>query len=126
MAARSILILDDDEDLRDVLSTTVQEVFRWDCMSVGSVRALIDLGSRALAASLAIIDINLGLEQPSGLDAFAWLREKRFGGRIVFLTGHAASHPLVDMAQREQLASIYQKPLTIVELGQLLEAEVPS
>jgi DNA-binding NtrC family response regulator len=118
-----VLILDDDEDLRDVLGTTVEEVFGWSWIGVSSVPAMIDLGQRALGSDLAILDINLGLDQPSGLDAFAWLGEHHFKGRIIFLTGHAASHPLVDKAQHEQLASIYQKPLTVGEIGRLLSPE---
>jgi DNA-binding NtrC family response regulator len=123
MAQRCVLILDDDEDLRDVLGTTVEEVFGWTWLGVSSVGAMIELGTRALTSDLAILDINLGLDQPSGLDALSWLGEHHYRGRIVFLTGHAASHPLVDKAQREQLASIYQKPLSIGELGRLLSIE---
>jgi DNA-binding NtrC family response regulator len=124
MPQRCVLILDDDEDLRDVLGTTVEEVFGWSWLGVSSVGAMIDLGTRALTSDLAILDINLGLDQPSGLDAFAWLVEHHYRGRVIFLTGHAATHPLVDKAQRQQLASIYQKPLSIGELGRLLSTEV--
>jgi DNA-binding NtrC family response regulator len=123
MAQRCVLILDDDEDLRDVMGTTVEEVFGWSWLGVSSVSAMIDLGSRALSSDLAILDINLGLDQPSGLDAFGWLGEHHYRGRIIFLTGHAATHPLVDKAQREKLASIYQKPLSIGEIGRLLSSE---
>ena len=123
MAQRCVLILDDDEDLRDVLGTTVEEVFGWTWLGVSSMQAMIELGRRALSSELAVLDINLGLDQPSGLDAFTWLREHHYEGRVIFLTGHAASHPLVDKAQREQLASIYQKPLSIEEVGRLLSVE---
>jgi DNA-binding NtrC family response regulator len=118
-----VLILDDDDDLRDILGTTAEEVFGWAWIGVSCVQALIDLGPCALASNLAILDINLGPDQPSGLDAFAWLGERQFGGRIIFLTGHAASHPLVDKAMRQHLASIYQKPLSIEELGHVLSPE---
>jgi len=124
MSRQCVLILDDDEDLRDVLGTTAEEVFGWSWIGVSSVQALIELGPRALASDLAILDINLGLDQPSGLDAFAWLGAHHFGGRIIFLTGHATTHPLVDKAQRQKLASIHQKPLNMDELGQLL-SEAP-
>jgi FixJ family two-component response regulator len=62
-----------------------------------------------------ILDINLGPGEPSGLDVYRWLREQGFAGRIVFLTGHAADHPLVSQAYRLG-AHVLQKPARIQRL----------
>src|SRR4029077_4924973 len=96
MTSRSgVLFLDDDEDLRDTFTDLVRSVFDRDCHGLCSYRDLVTLGDRALGCGVAILDINLGAEAPSGLDAYGWLRRHGFSGRIVFLTGHANSHPLV-------------------------------
>jgi FixJ family two-component response regulator len=70
---------------------------------------------------LAILDINLGEGQPSGLDAYHWLRESGFEGKIVFLTGHARSHPLVSQARQAGKVVILEKPTTMERLLSMLE-----
>jgi DNA-binding NarL/FixJ family response regulator len=58
----------------------------------------------------AILDINLGQGEPTGIDAYHWLRSRGFSGRVVFLTGHAASHPLVREARLIGDAVVLEKP----------------
>jgi FixJ family two-component response regulator len=64
-----------------------------------------------LACDSAILDINLGPGQPSGIDAYKWLRNNGYRGRIAFLTGHAGTHPLVIEATRIGDAEIFSKPV---------------
>jgi len=116
-----VLFLDDDEDLRDTFSDLVRTVFDRDCHGLGSYRELVALGDRALGCDLAILDINLGPEVPSGLDAYGWLRKHGFAGRIVFLTGHANSHPLVVEASHLGDAEVIAKPVSFEALSSLLE-----
>lgn len=80
------------------------------CITFDSVDALIQHQTDALESSLAILDVNLGTGKPSGLDAFNWLREHHFKGKIYFLTGHAHSHPLVVKAC-ETGAGVWAKPV---------------
>jgi FixJ family two-component response regulator len=116
-----VLFLDDDQDLRDTFSDLVRTVFDRECHGLGSCRELIALGDRALACDVAILDINLGPEVASGLDAYAWLRRRGFRGRIVFLTGHANSHPLVVQASHLGDAEVIAKPVSFEALSSLLE-----
>ena len=116
-----VLFLDDDEDLRDTFSDLVRTVFDRECHGLGSYRELIALGDRALRCDVAILDINLGPEVPSGLDAYGWLRKHGFAGRIVFLTGHANSHPLVVEASHLGDAEVIAKPVSFEALSSLLE-----
>ena len=83
-------------------------------------RAAREAASAALACTLGILDVNLGSNQPSGLDAFAWLRAERYPGRIAFLTGHAMTHPLVERARQMGEAVVLPKPLEISKLLALL------
>jgi DNA-binding response OmpR family regulator len=66
-----------------------------------------------------LLDVNLGAGQPSGIDAYRWLREHSFPGRIVFLTGHATTSPEV-IAARSHGQTVLEKPIDIVKLGALV------
>jgi FixJ family two-component response regulator len=121
MNATGVLFLDDDDDLRDTFTDLVQSVFDRDCLGCRSYDQLLALGDRALACGIAILDINLGPQAPSGLDAYMWLRRGGFTGRIVFLTGHANTHPLVVEATRLGDADVVAKPISSGMLRSLLE-----
>ena len=68
----------------------------------------------------------MGPQVPSGLDAYGWLRKHGFDGRIVFLTGHAASHPLVVEAKRLGDAEVVGKPVSLDTLTSMLEDHRPA
>jgi FixJ family two-component response regulator len=116
-----VLFLDDDDDLRATFIDLVRTIFARECHGIASHRDLIALGDRALHCGVAILDINLGPEVPSGIDSYGWLRKHGYHGRIVFLTGHAASHPLVMEARRLGDAEVVSKPVSLVALSSLLE-----
>jgi DNA-binding NtrC family response regulator len=123
MRTGTVLIVDDDEDLRSALGDTLKEIFGVNSIAAASVPEMMALEQHALACDVAIIDINLGNAQPSGIDAFEWLTRHGFSGRVVFLTGHARSHPLVEDACRQRRTRVYQKPLTLEQLGAILHEE---
>ena len=116
-----VLFLDDDDDLRATFADLVRTIFARECHGIGSQRDLIALGERALHCGVAILDINLGPQAPSGLEAYGWLRRHGFEGRIVFLTGHAASHPLVMQARRLGDAEVVSKPVSLDRLTTMLD-----
>src|SRR5262245_10728189 len=116
-----VLFLDDDDDLRATFTELVRTVFERECHGLASHRDLIALGPRALHCGVAILDINLGPRVPNGIDSYGRLREHGFGGRIVFLTGHAASHPLVVEARQIGDAEVVSKPVNLVMLTSLLD-----
>ena len=86
----------------------------------GMADQLKDAAQEALRSELALLDINLGLGQPSGIDAYNWLRERSYQGRIVFVTGHAFGHPLVDEARRIGGAAVLAKPVPFDQLTKLI------
>jgi hypothetical protein len=91
---------------------------------VRSVAELVTIADRVLDCELAILDINLGRGAPTGVDAWLWLKNNRFSGRIVFLTGHAAALSLVDDARKEGVP-VLTKPIRLEQLRALLDGHGP-
>jgi FixJ family two-component response regulator len=116
-----VVFLDDDDDLRQAFAEMVDVFTTSECLCMGSFDELVRHRDRVLDAKLAILDVNLGSGVPSGLDAYRWLRRQGFTGAIVFLTGHAASQPLVVEARRLGDARVFEKPLAVPAIIELLE-----
>jgi FixJ family two-component response regulator len=123
VATDFVLYVEDNDDLRELVVELVTVVLKRRCVGVGSYEELVALGKEALRCSVAILDINLGPSRRSGIDAYAWLRDHGYQGRIVFLTGHAGSHPLVVEAQRIGDAEIFSKPIEPDRLRSIVEGE---
>jgi DNA-binding NtrC family response regulator len=103
-------LLDDDADLLEILAELLEER-QCHCLRARSVADLKAQAREVLAADVAVLDINLGSGEPSGIDAYDWLMSQNFGGRLLFLTGHARAHPLVARAERLRRAQVLDKPL---------------
>lgn len=106
-----VLVLEDDEDLRTILCELLALSGVDACVSAGSLAELQRERVEALGCGLALLDINLGAGVPSGLEAYRWLKENGFGGRTVFFTGHARSHPLVREALELKHVQVLSKPI---------------
>jgi len=115
--------VEDNDDLRELVVELVTAVLKHRCVGVGSYEELVGLGDEALGCSIAILDINLGSNRRSGIDAYAWLRAKGYTGRIVFLTGHASTQPLVVEAKRIGDAEIFSKPIDPDRFRSIVEGE---
>jgi FixJ family two-component response regulator len=118
VSARSVLFVDDDSDLREVLGELLESEGAT-CLSVGSVHELVALGPKALGCDLAILDVNLGPGQPSGLNARSWLLDNAFRGRVVFLTGHSHTFPGLSEA-RALGVDVFEKPASVELILELL------
>ena len=110
ICAVTAALLDDDADLLEILAELLQE-HGCRCLQARSLAELKALAPEVLEADVAVLDINLGSGAPTGIDAYTWLMSERFGGRILFLTGHAHAHPLVARAERLQRAAVLDKPI---------------
>lgn len=124
LSDQSVLVLDDDEDLRDLVGLFLEDAAGVRCLLLGSVAELMERRDEALRCSLAILDVNLGFGEPTGIDAREWLRANGFEGRVVFLTGHARQHPaLRSEAEREGL-QVLEKPVDPETLVALVRRSV--
>lgn len=110
-AVQRVLVLEDDDDLRPLLCDLLVGAGAQACVGAGSFDEMVSRQEQVLGCGLALLDVNLGGGVPSGLDAFHWLKAHQFPGRIVFLTGHARSHPLVRQARELTGTQVLSKPV---------------
>lgn len=104
-----VLICDDDVDLVEVMGEFLRDS-GIDCVTTHSFDEVRAHRDEALACSMAFLDVNLGAGRPSGVDVFRWLQQQRFGGTVVFLTGHATGDP--ELAGTQTLGMpVLAKPL---------------
>jgi FixJ family two-component response regulator len=87
---------------------------------VGTYEDLLRHREEVLESRLMILDINLGVGVPSGVDAYRWLRAHGFPGTVVFLTGHARTHPEALEARKLPGVRVLEKPVGVDVLGTLL------
>jgi DNA-binding response OmpR family regulator len=115
-----VLVLEDDVHVCRMLVHLITHETGRAPLVVHSMAELRARRGDALRSSLAILDVDLGFGQPSGLDAFAWLRAEGFTGRIAFVTGHGSRHPLVERARVLGQAQVLVKPIRLNQIIALL------
>ena len=106
----SITFLEDNEELREVLSEVTKSELGEEALSFACFEQLAARRNEVLETKMAILDINLGADQASGVEVFHWLKEQGYAGKICFLTGHGRSHPMVQAAC-DIGAEIWSKPM---------------
>ena len=119
-AKNSILFLDDSEDLQILMKHFIERTCDCKLLAASSLSELKDLGSEALNCKMALLDINLGPDKPSGIDGYHWLHDQGFRSPIYFFTGHAPRFPLVQEAERLSKAKVLTKPVDPKVLKQLI------
>lgn len=118
--AGPVLLLDDDVDLRVALSEFIDMLCERECFAVGSFEEMVKRAEPVLRCSVALLDVNLGAGKPTGIDAYRWLTEHRFGGRLYFFTGHARGHPLLEEVGKLGAVQVLSKPLDADKLMEIL------
>jgi DNA-binding response OmpR family regulator len=121
-----ILLLEDDDDLREALSDLLLQEGAEGCVAAGSLAQVKEHAEEALGCDLAIIDVNLGEYAPSGIDAYRWLRARHFSGQVVMLTGYATSDPLVEQLRALPDVTVLPKPTGIDRLRPLVRSSPAS
>jgi DNA-binding NtrC family response regulator len=114
----TILMVDDDVDLRAMFAELMRSL-NGDCITAASLGDVERQRSTVLACSLAILDLNLGANVPSGIDVYHWLLRAHFSGKIIFLTGYGPDDPLVQEASRLPNAPTLSKPIDVDQLTEL-------
>jgi DNA-binding NtrC family response regulator len=122
----SVLFVDDDDDLRDVMRDTLGRLGVHHVVTAGSLRDVEAHRDEALACQLAVLDINLGGDAPNGVSVFEWLAHEGFAGRVVFLTGHGSKDPRVQHAVSLTGSRVASKPITVAKLRDLIGDASPA
>jgi DNA-binding NtrC family response regulator len=116
----SVLFVDDDDDLRDVMRDTLARLGVHHIVTAGSLRDVEAHRDEALGCQLAVLDINLGSDEPNGVSVFEWLAHEGFAGRVVFLTGHGSKDERVQQAVSVTGSRVASKPITVAKLRDLI------
>jgi DNA-binding NtrC family response regulator len=106
---KSVLVVDDDKGLIFLMSILFGDAG----LSVVTASSLSEVQSKFAEASrcqLAILDINLGPNEPTGIDVYLFLKKSEFAGEVVFFTGHARWHPEVVRALEFPGVKVVEKP----------------
>lgn len=77
---------------------------------------LTKLSKDQLNFDIAFLDVNLGIGQKSGIDAFDWLIANDFKGTIIFLTGHAGSYEILKKISCHPNVHLLDKPAEITKI----------
>jgi DNA-binding NtrC family response regulator len=123
VATSSILLVEDFEELLELETILIESVCGRTAVPAKNLREVIAHGESALKCEFAIIDINLGAGEPSGVDVYHWLRSKGFEGHIFFLTGHAKDSPIVAEATRLGDVKVFSKPIVPDRLIRIMRGE---
>ena len=119
---RTILFVDDSSDLCQVMEVMCQSLPEVECICVTSMSAVRGRAEQVLRTGLAILDVNLGPGEPSGVEIYRWLKGQNYHGKIVFLSGHARRDPLVQEAAAISGVDFFQKPLGFGQIEALILA----
>jgi FixJ family two-component response regulator len=125
MPGRVILLVDDDEGIRELMKVLCDSLPGVECLVAANLAEVQRLEPRLAELTLALLDINLGERQPTGVDVYRWLLETGFRGEAVFFSGHGARHPAVVEALKCSEARFIEKPIEIEPLIRLLTGTGP-
>ena len=107
----NVLVVDDDEDLCDAIMRLINTLGETRAVSAHSLEGVKKFGDDLSQFQFAFLDMNLGVNQPTGIDVYHWLQGHQFRGKLIFFTGHARSHPLLVEAARLENIEILEKPV---------------
>jgi DNA-binding NtrC family response regulator len=122
----NVLLVDDDEDLRAAMDEVLRRLGVQRLVEASSLRDVEDQRDEALSCQLALVDINLGYGEPTGINVFEWLEREGFAGRVVFLTGHGSKDPRVQHAASLAGSEVASKPVTTAKLRDMIAGVSPT
>lgn len=106
------------------MGALVEELCSCDWLGAKSLSEIEAHGPAALGCLLALIDMNLGAGEPTGADAYAWLKAQGFCGKIIFVTGREKDDPEVIRFLDREDVEVMQKPVPFDSLVERLNREL--
>lgn len=117
---KSVFFLDDNLEFLQVMRVFAEA--SCDCKSVlaSNLDEMILKTDEILKCELAFLDINLGPNMPSGIQAYRWMRSIGYNKPVYFLTGHAVDSIEAREALQFDEAHVLRKPIPAHELRELI------
>ena len=119
---KSVLILDDDIDLSEILELTIKHLGVTLCKVIHSYKEILELNKVELTRfDICLLDVNLGPGQPNGLEVYKHLKQVNYPGEIYFFTGHGKSDSRLQVLTNFSLTHILEKPVSIETLNNIIQ-----
>ena len=119
MAGAKVLIVDDDDTLRNVLCAELRQR-GYETSGAADVRAAIEL-LRGGGFAAALVDLRLGTGD--GMDVVRWASEQKLATEIIVLTGHGTIETAIG-AMRAGAFDYVRKPCPTAELEVAIQKAV--
>ena len=113
---KKILLLDDNKELCMLMTTMFKELGNHEIRCFHSYADVTALKPQELNFDIAFLDVNLGVNVPTGIDVFDWIMKNGYKGRVVFFTGHARSYPLLKKSMEYPNIQLLEKPADIDQI----------
>lgn len=117
---KKILLLDDNKELCTLMEKMFEQFGTTEVSSFHSYSEVESIADK-LNFDLAFLDVNLGINARSGIDVFNLLMQKGFKGKIVFLTGHASSYPLLKKTLEYPNVRLLEKPADVAVIESIVQ-----
>lgn len=118
-----IMFVDDCDDLRSLFRRAFERELGIEVLALRSLSEVKKHEKEVLNCSAAILDINLGAGEPSGVDIHDWLKAQAYKGSIFFFTGHGKESPMVQKAAKTQVP-ILEKPMAPADLISIIKGSL--
>jgi CheY-like chemotaxis protein len=114
---RSVLVIDDEEAVRDVVRAVLSRAGYSVLTASDGVAGLETFRSREAQISLVILDVSM--PKMSGAEVLAEIRRTGADVQILITSGYPESEAMARI-EREDIAGFLQKPFTVRQLGAII------
>ena len=116
-----VAVIDDDETLCTALAMFFETIGVTQCTIALNLAELETKRAKIPQIDVIFLDVNLGVNQPDGIFVYHWLINNGFTGRVIFMSGHARSHPKIEEIQKIAGTYFLQKPMPLKEIEALVK-----
>lgn len=117
---KTVFFLDDSQELLEVMKVFAESSCACQAISASSFDEMFSMEEAILKCDLAFLDLNLGSHQPSGVQAYRWMRSLGYNKPVYFLTGHAVDSEESREALIFDEAKVLRKPVPAQDLIQII------
>lgn len=117
---KSVFFLDDNLEFLQVMRVFAEASCNCKPILASNFDEMIQNADAILKCEVAFLDINLGPNMPSGIQAYRWMRSQGYKKPVYFLTGHAVDSSEAREALEFDEAHVLRKPIPARELIDLI------